>query len=225
MVRRFFNSETGIWRFFGWVGDIVMLSLLWVLCSVPLVTMGAASTALYDAAVHVMRRKDDAVFSRFFGTFRRELKTACLTTLLWGALAGLTVLLYRGLVGSAPDGQVVTAWSVIFLLLLYLLLCILSWVFPLLSRFTFGFADLNRTALRLALGNILRSSGTFCAPLPWRWCWVSGSPPFPKTTFLFSLSPVSLPGSPVFSSNRCLKNTAIPTDRQLPVSFGRTTAP
>ena len=152
MVRRFFNSETGIWRFFGWVGDIVMLSLLWVLCSVPLVTMGAA------AAVHVMRRKDDAVFSRFFGTFRRELKTACLTTLLWGALAGLTVLLYRGLVGSAPDGQVVTAWSVIFLLLLYLLLCILSWVFPLLSRFTFGFADLNRTALRLALGNILRSA-------------------------------------------------------------------
>ena len=158
MVRRFFNSETGIWRFFGWVGDIVMLSLLWVLCSVPLVTMGAASTALYDAAVHVMRRKDDAVFSRFFGTFRRELKTACLTTLLWGALAGLTVLLYRGLVGSAPDGQVVTAWSVIFLLLLYLLLCILSWVFPLLSRFTFGFADLNRTALRLALGHILRSA-------------------------------------------------------------------
>ena len=63
MVRRFFNSETGIWRFFGWVGDIVMLSLLWVLCSVPLVTMGAASTALYDAAVHVMRRKDDAAIA------------------------------------------------------------------------------------------------------------------------------------------------------------------
>ena len=158
MVRRFFNSETGIWRFFGWVGDIVMLSLLWVLCSVPLVTMGAASTALYDAAVHVMRRKDNAVFSRFFGTFRRELKTACLTTLLWGAVACLFVLLYRMLAGAGTDGQVVTAWSVIFLLLLYLLLCILSWVFPLLSRFTFGFADLNRTALRLALGNILRSA-------------------------------------------------------------------
>ena len=99
-----------------------MLSLLWVLCSVPLVTMGAASTALYDAAVHVMRRKDDAVFSRFFGTFRRELKTACLTTLLWGAVACLFVLLYRMLAGAGTDGQVVTAWSVIFLLLLYLLL-------------------------------------------------------------------------------------------------------
>ena len=158
MVQRFFNSETGIWRFFSWVGDIVMLSLLWVLCSVPLVTMGAASTALYDAVVHVIRRKDDSVFSRFFGTFRRELKTACLSTLLWGALAGLIVFLYRGLAGSAPDGQVVTAWSVLFLLLLYLLLCVVCWVFPILSRFTFGFADLNRTAVRLALGNILRSA-------------------------------------------------------------------
>ena len=46
----------------------------------------------------------------------------------------------------------------VFLLLLYLLLCVLSWVFPILSRFTFGFAALNRTALRIALGNILRSA-------------------------------------------------------------------
>ena len=158
MVRRFFNSETGIWRFFGWVGDIVMLRLLWTLCSLPLITAGASSTALYDSVVHVMRRKDDSVFSRFFGTFRRELKTGCLTTLLWGAVAGLFGFLYRLLAGAGPDGQVVTAWSVVFLLLIYLLLCILSWVFPLLSRFTFSFAALNRTALRLALGNILRSA-------------------------------------------------------------------
>ena len=52
----------------------------------------------------------------------------------------------------------ITAWSVVFLLLLYFLLGVLSWVFPILSRFTFGFADLNRTALRIALGNILRSA-------------------------------------------------------------------
>ena len=164
MVRRFFNSETGIWRFFGWVGDIVMLSLLWVLCSIPLVTLGASSTALYDATVHVMKRRDDALFSRFFGTFRRELKTACLTALFWGVIAGVIVFLYRSLADSGPDGQVMTAWSVVFLLLLYLLLCILCWVFPLLSRFTFRFAALNRTAMQVALGNILRSASMalFC---------------------------------------------------------------
>ena len=42
-------------------------------------------------------------------------------------------------------------------LLLFFLAAVLCWVFPTLSRFTFGFASLNRTAVRLALGNILRS--------------------------------------------------------------------
>ena len=158
MVRRFFNPETGIWRFFGWVGEIVMLSLIWALCSVPLITIGAASTALYDTVVHGMRRKEGGLFQRFFDTFRREIKTATLTALLWAAVAAVPVALYVLTVQAAPDGRPVTMQSVVFVLLLYFVLCVLSWVFPLLSRFTFGFAGLNRTALRLALGNILRTA-------------------------------------------------------------------
>ena len=158
MTRRFFNPETGIWRFFGWVGQIVSLSLLWTLCSIPIITMGTASTALYDAVAHNMRRKESDMFRRFFDTFRRELKTGCLSTLLWGTVAGLLVLLYRTLAGAGPDGQIVIGWSVVFLLLLYFVLGILSWLFPILSRFTFGFGALNRTALRIAFGNILRSA-------------------------------------------------------------------
>ena len=42
--------------------------------------------------------------------------------------------------------------------MLYAVLLVTSWVFPILSRFTFGFWDLNRTAVRIALGNILRSA-------------------------------------------------------------------
>lgn len=158
MTRRFFNSETGIWRFFGWVGDIVILSLLWTLFSLPLLTAGASSTALYDAAVHSVRRREDSAFERFWRTFRREWKTATLSALFWAAIAAVPVLLYMLTVRSAPEGQPITLQSVLFLLLLFLLLCILSWVFPLLSRFTFSFISLQGTAVRLALGQILRSS-------------------------------------------------------------------
>ena len=158
MGRRFFNSEVGIWRFFGWVGEIVMLRLLWVLCSVPFITMGASSTALYDTVSHVTRRKENDLFSRFFGTFRRELKTACLTTLLWAAVTAVLLFLYRAVANTGQDGKVISGISMLFLILLYFLLCVLSWVFPLLSRFTFRFSDLNRTALHIALGNILRSA-------------------------------------------------------------------
>lgn len=157
MKRRFFNSDTEIWRFFGWVGDIVILSLLWVVFSLPLVTVGAASTALYDTAVRVVRRKTDSLFGRFWKTFRREWKTATITTLFWAVIVAVPIALYIFAVRSAPEGQPLQLQSVLFLLVLFLLMSILSWVFPLLSRFTFTFASLQGIAVRLALGQILRS--------------------------------------------------------------------
>ena len=49
MARNFFNPEGLVWKPLGQLGDLVMLSLLWGICSVPLVTIGPATAALYEA--------------------------------------------------------------------------------------------------------------------------------------------------------------------------------
>ena len=95
MAKRFFDPEGLLWKPLGFVGELVTTSLLWGLCSIPLVTIGPATTALYDTVVHAILRKDDGLFSRFFATFRRELKTGVITTLLWVVIAALLYGLYR----------------------------------------------------------------------------------------------------------------------------------
>ena len=45
-MRRFFDPESLLWKPLGFLGEIVTLSLLWTLCSIPLVTIGTASAAL-----------------------------------------------------------------------------------------------------------------------------------------------------------------------------------
>ena len=156
MARRFFEPESLAWKPFGFLGELVMMSLLWGLCAIPLVTIGPASAALYDCTVHCLRRKEGDLFSRFFRTFRAELKTGVLSTLLWMLLLGIPFALHLRVVGSLGNG-VFAAVEMLLLLLVFFLAAILCWVFPTLSRFTFGFAALNRTAVRLALGNIFRS--------------------------------------------------------------------
>lgn len=157
MARRFFDPEGLVWKPLGFIGDLVMLSLLWFLCSVPLVTLGAATAALYDTAVHVMRRGETAIFARFFGTLRRELKEGILLTLLWAGIAlGQWLILY-GLTRLIPAAQG-TAVSLIEMLLIFLFLAAASWVFPTLSRFTMGVGALSSVCLRLAPGNALRSA-------------------------------------------------------------------
>ena len=51
MGRSIFRPEGPIWNICNAITDTLQLSCLWCLCSLPLVTMGAATTALYDAAV------------------------------------------------------------------------------------------------------------------------------------------------------------------------------
>ena len=86
-MRRFFNSESFLWRPLGVLGDLVVLSLLWTVLSLPLVTLGPASAALYDAAVHGLRQREGASLTRFLSTFRRELKEGVLSSLFWLGLA------------------------------------------------------------------------------------------------------------------------------------------
>lgn len=145
-MRNLFDPNALLWRWCSRILDFMVLSILWFFCSIPAVTMGAASTALYDAAVHGIRRDEPGAYVRFFRTFRRELKTASLATLLWGA--ALAALLWSGqFVGTAiqEPGPVLAAAAAVVLLLFFVLGTV-SWMFPLLSRFEFSFRALNRTA-------------------------------------------------------------------------------
>ena len=124
-----------------------------------MITIGTSTTALYDTAVHALRRKDDALIGRFLSTFRRELKSGVLATLFWAAVLAVEYLLYRGLLTLLPEGEGRSVVLIFYLVLVsFFTLCVLAWVFPTLSRFTFGTLALNGTALRLAFGHILRSA-------------------------------------------------------------------
>lgn len=157
MRNSFFNSENWLWKPFGKIADHLILSALWLLCSVPIVTAGAASTALYDCAAHCTLGGEPGMLSRFFRTFRRELLPGTGSLALWGGILGGGFLLLRKFTGSAAgtDGNVMAAYAMAFGLAL--LFGIVTWVFPLLSRFTFSFAGLQATAVKMAFGFLPRT--------------------------------------------------------------------
>lgn len=130
------------------------LSLLWILCSLPLVTLGAAATALYDSVSHCLRFGEPGPYKRFFGTFRRELKLSCLSTLIWGFLSGLALLILKYLRDMIPIFENAAAAFGAYYVALIIPLGAACWVFPILSRFSFDFKWLNTTALKFALAHL-----------------------------------------------------------------------
>lgn len=153
-MNHFFNPDSWLWKPFSYVADVVLLSCLWFVCSVPIVTIGAATAAMYDVAARCIRGGDRAFFARFFRTFKRELPLATLSWLLWAAVTAGVFLLVRLYGNSAAVTYGSTALTIAGLTVTVVLIGISCWVFPLLSRFSFSFGSLNLTALKLAVSRL-----------------------------------------------------------------------
>ena len=73
-----FNWDNIVFQMLGKLVDCVWVSILWVICCIPVFTIGASTTALYYT-VHKSIRGDRGYTTRtFFGAFRDNFKAATL---------------------------------------------------------------------------------------------------------------------------------------------------
>ena len=159
MFRSVFRPYGLVWTILNTITDILGLSLLWLLCSLPLVTIAPATTALYDAVVHGIRYKEGGAYRRFFRTFRAEWKIGIPVTLLWAAVLAIFSYVMTVLLVMAGQDSRFTVYAGVYFCVLLLPLGGLCWSVTIQSRFTFSFWNLTKTALRMTLGKLPRS---FC---------------------------------------------------------------
>ncbi len=128
--------------------DIVWLGLIWLLCSLPVLTIGAASTALYYSMVKCVRHERGRATKEYFGAFCRNFRQA---TALW--LICLAVLAV-GIADMYAFSQMgVKQGDFLFVLSRLLLLpvpVLFPWIFAFLSRFQNTVAGTLRFAVYLA---------------------------------------------------------------------------
>lgn len=149
-----FDPKNDLWRTVSVITDVCGLSFLWVLTSLPIVTIGPATAALYFAVVRYVRRREDGAFAAFFRSLRLNLRQGVLATLavlLPAFLLQLGWRVCRAAAASTPYGYAVLAG---YSLLMVLPLGVVLYLFPLLGRFTFSLGDLFRTAARLTLAHL-----------------------------------------------------------------------
>lgn len=136
------------------VGDLLLVNLLFVVCSLPVVTIGASATAMYYVLGRI-RRQEGTVTKDFFRSFRENFRQA---TLYWGVLLLVALALYWNF--RLISGWTGTLYSVMMVLLILVSWFAVSWgslVFPLLSRFDNTSAVTARNAGILVLAVPLRT--------------------------------------------------------------------
>ena len=136
------------------VGDFLLVNLLFVVCSLPVVTIGASATAMYYVLGRI-RRQEGTVTKDFFRSFRENFRQA---SLYWGVLLLVAFALYWNF--RLISGWTGTLYSVMMVSLILVSWFAVSWgslVFPLLSRFDSTSAVTARNAGILVLAVPLRT--------------------------------------------------------------------
>lgn len=132
------------------MADLLVAGFLWLLFSLPVITIGPASCALYYTVVKVVRRKRETVWKAFWYSFRSNLRQGLLVTvccLLYGG-----IFLWCSQVADAVGGYqrgLVTAMAILALPFLL----ILPWIFPVISRFQAGLVRQLQYAVYMAVGH------------------------------------------------------------------------
>lgn len=149
---RLFDPNNDFFSFLGDLVDVVGLSILWLFCCLPVVTIGPACTALYHTVFRGLRQRQNGRYLRFLECFRENLKQGVVVTLvcLPAGLVfyfGLPALTALALKGDQMAELLFWCWQTLAVLLGTLPLT----AFPLLGRFQFATRDLLRTTLQLCI--------------------------------------------------------------------------
>lgn len=143
-------SEDSIFgQIFGFLGNMIALNILWLVTSLPIVTIGASTTAMYYTALKLHKDKDVTVWKAFFHSFKQNFMQA---TAIWAVFAVVEALLLScGFIGIGLITGV---------LLLY--------IFPVIAAFSNTLGKLAGHAFYFAFhkpGYLIATAALTCLPM------------------------------------------------------------
>lgn len=88
---KIFSYDGAFARTMTRVFDLVLLHFLWILTSIPVVTIGASTAALYTVTMKMVKNEESYILRGYMNAFHENLKKA---TILWG----ITVVVFLWLI-------------------------------------------------------------------------------------------------------------------------------
>ena len=151
-----FRYDGPLMKMLSRIANLMLLSVCWALCCVPIVTIIPSCCALYHAVAKVVRGDGHGVTRDFFMAFKSEIKQGLILSLI--VLASGAVLFFTLSFGYQMRAY---GWGLAYLMIGILILVFwistVIFVAPVLSRFKGNIGLLLRLALYFSMENPLKT--------------------------------------------------------------------
>lgn len=157
-MRFLFDLDSPVMRFVSRFCDIAVLNVVFLLTCIPIFTIGAANTALYDVVFRMDTDREGKLLATYFRSLKENFRQSTvlwLILLLFGAATYVNMTRFSFL----GESSYILGYSLFLVSMLVLILevFIFSYSFPLQSRFRNSVGQTAKNALLLAIGNLPRT--------------------------------------------------------------------
>jgi uncharacterized membrane protein YesL len=159
-MREFFSIDGKFYRFGTFVMDIITVGLLWTIFSIPLITIGATTTALY----YVCTKKHSGDDTYLLRTFLKSFKTNFVkSTIIFLLLVFITFLLWINLhiLGQIDMGFLNIPIRIALWFMLFQVLMAATNSFAIISRFEMTIISALRYGLFMGYRNFFTTFGNW----------------------------------------------------------------
>ena len=149
-----FSSDGWFSRFFGTLGDIIIVNILFILCSIPIVTMGASMSAMYFTLLKKQRTGENGgIVKLFFKGFKDNFKQSTISWLLFLLISFIFTLDFNLFGKGGPQENKLMYYTSVVLMILTCFIAI--YLFPVISAFKNTLKNLLLQSIYLAAKNFI----------------------------------------------------------------------
>ena len=134
------------------VFDICWLSLLWLFCSLPVITIGISTTALYYVMLKLVRDEETAITRTFFRAFKENLRQGFGAGIMLISAVGIVAADFH-ILGSQQKGTASVMYGCCVVILI-VLTAVFTYAFPLIAKFQNTLGKQFGNAARLAASHL-----------------------------------------------------------------------
>ncbi len=158
-MSRAFNFEGPVFTFLSRLADLFWLNLLFIVCCIPVITIGAATTALYYVTLKMAKDEEGYITRSYFKSFKENFKQA---TVIWIGFLVVGMIMITDLrivnggntaeiLGSPALGNVI---MVAVFLMGIVILMVGTYIFPILAQFDNTITNTAKNAFLISIRHL-----------------------------------------------------------------------
>lgn len=135
------------------ISNIVILNFLYILFSIPIITIGASTTATYFVAMKIVENEEGYIFRTFIKSFKENFKISTIVWIMIMLVGGVLILDFH-ISNAISNSSISNVFKLILTMVSIIIIFNITYVFPIICKFDNSIKNTIINATLISIQNL-----------------------------------------------------------------------